>query len=113
MSAVSRGIAAENKVGNHLEAQGWIVGGRRHRGGAADFIAVHPRHRTRCIEVKSTQRPYATFGPTDRAELKALADYLDADALLAWCPSPSGPTVRIPESQWPKAGSNGATAPAD
>lgn len=43
MSHVSRGSAAENFVVRYFEAMGYVAGSRRHIGGPADQLFVHPK----------------------------------------------------------------------
>lgn len=110
-----RGDDREVKVGQWLEEHGYVVGSRRHIGGAGDLLAV------RCwdeswsrdlvpvfgwtnallIEVKSTAAgPYAHFGRADRIAMRMTATRIGAGAFLAWWP-PGGKLQWIGSSQWP------------
>jgi Holliday junction resolvase-like predicted endonuclease len=100
MSAVSRGNAAENLVASYLEDRGWVIGGRRHRAGGGDWLAVRGPGERRLVEVKSDKRgPFEHFGPKARAELLATAKKIDADPLRAWVRG--GNVSLIPHKDFP------------
>lgn len=102
-----RGRDRETKVGDFLEEQGWIVGSRRHRGGAGDLLAARwggdLGHALWLIEVKSTAGgPYERFGPQDRREMIEAARKVFAQPVLAyWPPRAKTPTF-IHEENWPR-----------
>jgi Holliday junction resolvase-like predicted endonuclease len=102
-----RGRDRETKVGDFLEEQGWIVGSRRHRGGAGDLLAVwycdDVGYAVWLIEVKSTAGgPYERFGPRDRQEMTRVARRIGAQPVLAyWPPRAKMPTF-IHEENWPR-----------
>lgn len=102
MSTSSRGNAAERRVVAHLHEQGWCCASRRHIGGAGDILAVHPSQRPRLIEVKQRQNVWEGFRRPDRKALKAEAERIGADPLLAWCKAPSKPIAWRTESGWPR-----------
>jgi Holliday junction resolvase len=85
-----RGRDAEVVLARELEGDGWLVGSRRHIGGAGDLLAV--RDRVWLIEVKSTARsPWHAFPPADRRALLEAAARIGAVPWLAWRP----PGVRV------------------
>jgi Holliday junction resolvase-like predicted endonuclease len=68
------GNAAEVFVARWLEERGWIVGSRRHIGGAGDLLAVLPSSGvTWLIEVKCCQ-PKRIWGNFERADRQAMRD---------------------------------------
>jgi Holliday junction resolvase len=93
VNTTSKGSAAENRVASYLEDQGFVVGGRRHRRGGGDLIAVlwdeeFVVHEVLLLEVKATKRsPWQTFGPKDRQELLETAEACGGRAVLAWVPT--------------------------
>lgn len=116
---VRQGNAVEVKVAKMLEAEGWIVGSRRHTGGAGDLLAVRrfyaksdpfgnvtdqdaPFHEVRLIEVKATtQVPWrSTFGPVVRQAMIEAAEKIGACPWLVWWP-PRGELKWISASDWP------------
>jgi Holliday junction resolvase len=99
------GRARERQVADKLRSEDWLViKGTTY--GTCDLVAVRELpSRTGCevwlIEVKSTKGgPYQTFGPNDRADLKAEADRVGAAAVLAWWP-PRGKLRFLFASEWP------------
>ena len=102
MSNVGRGIAGERRAWHHLEDLGFLVGSRRHIGGAGDILAVSPDPAAALlVEVKTNgSSPFATFYPPDRAELIATAIEYQCTPLLCWTPSAST-IFYIPEDEWP------------
>ena len=101
------GRARERDVKRRLEELGWVVmKGTTY--GVCDLVALRPHvagtAEAWLIEVKSTVGgPYHSFGPADRAELRAAAARAGATAVLAWWP-PRGKLKLIPESDWPVNG---------
>lgn len=100
----ARGNRRDVKVTDYLEGGGFTVGSRRHIPGPGDLLAVKyvalGEHEVLLLEVKSTTRPYHTFGPEDRRALSQLARSLGARAVLAWWP-PRGVLGLIYEEAWP------------
>lgn len=104
MRGARAGNAVEVRVARRLEDRGWIVGSRRHIGGAGDLLAVRAESpgagstgyvAVRLIEVKSTAGgPWERFGPAARAELVAAALRAGASAELWWWP-PRAPEPRV------------------
>ncbi len=70
MNTARKGNTAERFVSKDLEAKGFLVGSRRHVGGAGDLIAVHPGGEVRLVEVKATKERFAGFKPEDREAMK-------------------------------------------
>lgn len=68
-------------MANQLEEAGWVVGSRRHRGGAGDILATHPDGRRWLVECKATQGMWSCFPPADR---KALTEYADHHGMTPW-----------------------------
>lgn len=99
----NRGIQRERAVKHHLEGDDWVVIRAAGSLGFADLIALKVGKPPRLIEVKSTtDGPYKTFGPKDRADISAIAALAGAEAWLVWWP-PRGKMQWIPESAWPTA----------
>lgn len=100
MNTTAKGSAAENLVATYHENRGWVAGGRRHRKGGGDWLFVRGPGERRLVEVKSDKRgPFEHFGPKARAELRATAEQIGAEALLAWV---RGGTVSlVPAKDWP------------
>jgi hypothetical protein len=100
-----KGNAGENLVVRDLQAKGWVVGGRRHLGGAGDVLAVSQPigriGRALLVEVKKTQGPWDAFKPAARRELLIYAREHNLEPLLAWV----GPGAKVPKylrpAEWP------------
>ena len=82
-----KGSSAENFVANWLQNRGWLVGSRRHIGGAGDLLAVwpgfyvakaiwiadeieRPDGRIWLIEVKNSNSVWRDFTRADRQEMR-------------------------------------------
>jgi len=107
VSNVGRGIAGERRAWHHLEDLGYIVGSRRHIGGAGDLLAVREAIVWDCdfillIEVKTSTSPFSSFPPADRTALLETARKYGCEPLLCWTPSAST-IFYIPEDEWPNA----------
>ena len=104
MNTARKGNAAEVKVGKQLEADGWVVGSRRHIGGAGDLLAVSTiTRRSMLVEVKTTSRgPWADFGPADRKAMSGAASSIGARAYLVWWPTTHEQPEWIAEELWPR-----------
>ena len=102
MRGARAGNAVEVKVARLLDQEGWLVGSRRHIGGAGDLLAARGRE-VALIEVKSTAGgPYERFGPAERAAMFAVRERRP-NLLLAlywWPPKFEGPIV-YDSSVWP------------
>lgn len=103
---MSRGLERERRVARALEDDGYLVGSRRHIGGAGDLLAakLYPESGLLAlllIEVKSTIGPYDHFGPKDRRAMIRAADKVQADPLLYWWPK-GGRLRIIGREDWPK-----------
>lgn len=96
-----KGNGRERRSCALLEGDGWLVGSRRHIGGAGDLLAVKAGERPMLIEVKATLGPYAHFGPKDRAELREAAKRAGAVAVLAWWKPRAREHRLIDEAEWP------------
>lgn len=70
MSTASRGNAAENFVVRDLESKGFLVGSRRHIGGAGDLLAVRPDGLVWLVEVKKCKELWQQFRRADRQEMR-------------------------------------------
>ena len=101
MNTSRKGNGKEKATEHWLEAKGYLVGSRRHIGGAGDLLAVKGSV-TRLIEVKATQTAYAHFGPQDRKELFDLAKQHEAWAYLAWWEPGAKEPKLIHSSEWPR-----------
>lgn len=71
-------------VRHALEAAGWLVGSRRHIGGAGDWLAVNRDGNVWLVEVKATKGMWDGFGPADRKALISLAEEIDATPVMAY-----------------------------
>lgn len=117
MSAVSRGNAAERYVAKWLQDRGWIVGSRRHIGGAGDLLAVHPEPLIKggedfldflgdpiptsvwLIEVKAAKELWQQFRREDR---QAMRDTFLPPGGERFCVNVRGKELEwYPESSWP------------
>lgn len=99
MSAVSRGNAAERFVARWLEDRGWLVASRRHIGGAADLLAVHPDGTTWLVEVKAAKDLYQQFRRADRLAMKETPLPKGGER---WVCNKRGSELEwVPESAWP------------
>jgi hypothetical protein len=108
------GNAREVKVAQEMERDGWLVGSRRHMGGAGDLLAVSydetpsmfhdggpTGHEVRLIEVKGNGgSPYMNFRAEDRRAMIKTAREVGAEPWLAWWP-PGGELQWIPAADWP------------
>jgi Holliday junction resolvase len=108
------GNAREVKVAQEMERDGWLVGSRRHMGGAGDLLAVigfseanvrqmpgPRRHDQLLIEVKGNSgSPYMNFRAEDRKAMVETAAKVGAEPWLAWWP-PGGELQWIPAADWP------------
>jgi Holliday junction resolvase-like predicted endonuclease len=66
------GNSAEVFVAKWLEERGWVVGSRRHIGGAGDLLAVLPSSgMTWLIEVKCCKNVWQQFRRSDRDDMRA------------------------------------------
>lgn len=101
MSTSSRGNAAERFIAHWLEDRGWLVGSRRHIGGAGDLLAVRGSE-VWLIEAKERKSVYVGFTKDKRAEMvEAKKLYLPDHAEL-WCCNKQGKElIWIPEMAWP------------
>jgi hypothetical protein len=112
----SVGTAAELAAAYELEAEGFVVGSRRHIEGPGDILAVRAEwfatgwgdgkpvyeYEIRLIEVKaSAYGPFNNFPPEDRAALIALAEELGAEPLLAWRKPKQTAIEWIGVNDWP------------
>jgi Holliday junction resolvase len=108
---MSRGIQRERQVRRILEGEDWWVSRAAGSLGDADLVALRHMSRPRLIEVKSTAAgPYHSFGPRDRARLRAAAEIAGADAWLCWWP-PRGRPQWIASHEWPVARTQWFKAP--
>lgn len=84
-----------------FQADGWVVGLRRHLAGPGDVLAVRGPE-SLLIEVKGTQVKFKNFGPEKRAEMRALAaQHPGMRAVYAWWPPRAGEHVLVYEEDWP------------
>ena len=100
MNNSRKGNAAELRVAHYKQQRGWLVGSRRHIGGAGDLICSKPGHRPQLIEVKASEEPWENFRPKDREEMLRTAESYDCDALLALSPGAGIPQF-LPSRDWP------------
>jgi hypothetical protein len=106
--SVSLGIDRERQVRDLLRAEGyWVIRAAGSYGDAV-LLAIAPEKAYRVItilpllvEVKATRSgPYKSFGPKERAEMRAVASYYPFEPMLCWWPPYHGP-FWIPEDEWP------------
>jgi len=108
MNSAAKGNSAELKTTKLLEAEGWVVGSRRHLAGPGDLLAVRattwtgaPLEKPRLIEVKARVHLWQGFRREDR---KALAEYCEEHGLVAqvawWKPRARAP-VYLGVAEWP------------
>lgn len=110
---MSRGLQRERDLVRLLREEGWWALRSPASKGSVDVVAIRRSLsadlRVQCyapvtvrfIEVKSTAAgPYSHFGPTEREELLAEAEWAGARAELCWWPPREKP-VFIPSSSWP------------
>lgn len=97
---MNRGINRERQVRRVLEGQGWWVGRCAGSLGDADLVALRADRTPILIEVKSSPYAYAHFGPEDRIQLLAAAEFAGAEAVLAHWP-PRGKLVFLSPDEWP------------
>lgn len=118
-AAQTRGIERERKVRKLLEAHGygyppqvgdppglkepWWVSRASGSLGDADLIAMRWDRVPMLIEVKSTQTPFAGFGPDERRDMLAAGELAGVDVWLCWWPKGRrfGP-LWFPPEKWPK-----------
>jgi hypothetical protein len=99
-----RGNGREVKVAHRLAEDGWLVGSRRHIGGAGDLLAVKSFFAPILVEVKSTAGgPFEHFGPADRKALYEAATQSSCIPYLAWWP-PRGELKWLTVKDWPTNG---------
>lgn len=102
MSSVSRGNGAEVHLAKWLEAQGWLVGSRRHIGGAGDLLAVRG---DQCwlVEVKRCKNVWEQFRRADRDEMREALSRLPEGSELWLCNvvGKDKELVWYPQSAWP------------
>jgi hypothetical protein len=103
VNSARKGNAKELRTAELLAADGWLVGSRRHIGGAGDLLAVKRGERPRLIEVKATAEvPWrSTFGPLKRAELRDCAAAHGAVAEIAWWRPRARQPEWLDEAVWP------------
>ena len=74
MNTSRKGNSAEVYVARWLQDRGWLVASRRHIGGAADLLAIHPKPRVSVEAVAAgITLPFATnvlLSPTWLIEVK-------------------------------------------
>jgi hypothetical protein len=89
-----------------LQADGWLVGSRRHIGGVGDVLAVKVDAfglEALLIEVKASSAPYMNFRRRDRAELAGYcAEREGITPLLAWWAPRAKSHKLIGEDEWPE-----------
>ena len=90
-------------MADHLQERGYVVGSRRHVGGAGDLLAVHESLSSTLIEVKTTAGgPWERFGPVARHDLYTTATRVRARPCLAWAPRGDLAALRfIYAEDWP------------
>jgi Holliday junction resolvase-like predicted endonuclease len=72
VNTARKGNSAEVFVARWLEERGWVVGSRRHIGGAGDLLAVLPSSGvTWLIEVKCCKNVWQQFRRSDRDDMRA------------------------------------------
>lgn len=111
---VHRGNRGEQLVTRELELLGYIVGSRRHLGGAGDLVAWRgemawepERPGPLLIEVKARLDLWQGFRASDRALMIDTALSFGLVPLIAWLPFPLPKTgvrpriVWLPASEWP------------
>lgn len=98
MNTARKGNAAEVYVARWLERHGWIVGSRRHIGGAGDLLAVRD-DRVQLVEVKCCKNLWQQFRRADR---QAMKDVALPEGGERWVVNKRGKElVWVPESRWP------------
>lgn len=100
MNTARRGNSKENATVRWLQDRGYLVGSRRHIGGAGDIIATQAGA-VLLVEVKNTKTKWSHFGPADRELMLQTAKEHGANPYLAWW----GPKAKEPElihaNHWP------------
>ena len=102
MRGKAAGTRVEHKVLRLLKEEGHVAFRTPASLGVCDVVAMKRGQQPRMIEVKSTARPYHTFGPTDRQELREAAEQAGASAELCHWPPRKAPKF-IPAKEWPDA----------
>lgn len=111
---MSRGHDRERQVRVLLEREDWWTMRSAGSLGDVDIVAARygPPRRLLLIEVKSTtDGPYKTFSPADRADLTFAAHLAGGEPWLCWWP-PRAKPVWIPATDWPAGRSRGEEAEA-
>jgi Holliday junction resolvase len=101
-SAKAKGAKKERQSKLLLTEAGWCVTKAGGSLGAADLVALKAGERPLLVQVKATAAgPFHSFGPSERAELLAVAKAAGAVAVLAWW-KPRAREHRLIESyDWP------------
>jgi hypothetical protein len=114
MGTVRKGIEGELKTAHYYEARGWLVGSRRHTGGAGDLICVRATpnwlgsgeglrsHEVHLVEVKKRVDLWQGFRRTDRILLKQEAEKIGATPLVAWIKPRAREIIFLGPEDWPK-----------
>lgn len=109
MSAKSKGTAREHQVRKQEEEAGWVATRGAGSHGCADLWLARKDVRgrvaypeLRLVQVKAnTGSPYKNFPPSERAELRALAEQTGGTAELCHWP-PHGKQRWISQDAWPR-----------
>lgn len=112
--ARERGAKLEREVAQWLRDRAYVVASMRTAKGGGDLMAAiaGPEAYTGgdadlwlgslvLVEVKGTLTPFATFGPTDRAQMLIVAEAAGAKAWLAWRKKGARGITWIPSREWP------------
>lgn len=101
-SSKRKGSRFELKSKALLTADGWMVTKAGGSLGAADLVALKAGERPLLVQVKATAAgPWHSFGPSERAELTAVAKKAGAVAVLAWWKPYAREHRLVDEIDWP------------
>jgi hypothetical protein len=79
---------------------GFLVGSRRHIGGAGDLLGIHPDGRTWLVEAKDSPNPYKNFGKAARRDM--IETQLPKNSFRFLVHRKDGKARWVGEAQWPK-----------
>ena len=78
---------------------GFVVGSRRHIGGAGDLLGIHRDGRTWLVECKDSPAPYKNFGRIARAAMVACPLPRDSFRFLVY--KKNGKPHWVGQAEWP------------
>jgi Holliday junction resolvase len=102
VNAKRKGSRFELKSKALLLEDGWMVTKAGGSLGAADLVALKAGERPLLVQVKATAAgPFSGFGPSERAELLAVAKASGAVPVLAWWKPYARTHQLIEDVGWP------------